>query len=50
MLGFEGHQRIPVHCTFKAVAQMAEGCRRQATDYRVEDEGVPTSTTKEQVL
>ena len=27
---------------------MAEGCRAEAKRYRVEDEGVPTATTKEQ--
>ena len=28
---------------------MAEGCREKVRQYRVEDEGVPTHTTREQV-
>lgn len=29
---------------------MAEGCKEDVKHYKVEDEGIPTNTTKEQVL
>ena len=29
---------------------MAEGCRDKVRRYKVEDEGIPTNTTKEQVV
>lgn len=28
---------------------MAEGCREKARQYKIDDEGIPTNTTKEQV-
>ena len=28
---------------------MAEGCRERVSQYKVEDEGIPTNTTREQV-